>query len=244
MENGGKAFISSANPKTRLRSLQRKHTQHSYVLLKKKLLSLVRPIPGTALQAESLEAFRAHLYIAVRAEPELPQPKDNTESILSNVCCNWCGTWMPIPRQNIIAIKDNHPDTDALEATAADELEVTIDADAITSAEIIDTGKEEDSENLGFNNNIGADPPELAHNQLDIFEYLTGRPMLCEVVCNVGGDRAEQDMIRNLRAQRVAALRARWVGRHFNGPPWLSSPHVSTMGQYSTDPNTGECKTQ
>ena len=142
---------------------------------------------------------------------------------------------------NIIAINNSHTDTDATEATVAEELDGTIDADTVTSAEIA-TGKEDDSETLGSNNiSIGAQTPELP-NLLDFFEYLTGTPMLCEVVCSMWGGDKGQD--RDLRAQRVAALRARWIGRLFPGPLWLSSPHVSTMDQYSTDPHTGECKTQ
>ena len=85
MEDGGKASISSANPKTRLRSLQRKHSQHSYMLMKVKLLNLVRPIPETALQVERLESFREHLYITVTTEPEPLPLKDDTDSLPSNI---------------------------------------------------------------------------------------------------------------------------------------------------------------
>ena len=248
--------------------------------MKVKLLNLVRPIPETALQVERLESFREYLYTKDTAEPEPLRPTDDTESILSNICCNWCGTWMPIPQQTIIAINRSHSNTEATEATVAEELEVTIDADAAASADTIitievkeaftaeedpatckleeidkaedpttiittvvkETGKGEDSEDLGANNIIiEANTPELS-NQLDFFEYLTGTPMLCEVVCSIWGGQKGQEI--DLRAQRVAALRARWVGRSCYPLPWLSSPHVSTRGQYSTDPNTGECKTQ
>ena len=244
--DGGKASISSANTKTQLRRLQRKHTQHSYMLMKIKLLNLVRPIPTTALQAEELETFRAHLYTAEKAPEILPLPPMDGSAVLSSVCCIWCGTWMPIPRQTVTAIINGPSNTAASEATAAEEdVEGTLDADArFASVEITATGSEEDSESIGFNNiNIGAIPQELSNNSFDFFENLTGSPMLCEVVCNVGGN-AAQGYIRHLRAQRVAALRARWVGRPFPGPLWLSSPPVSTMGPYSTDPHTGECKMQ
>ena len=222
------------------------------MLMKQKLISLVRPIPSTALQAENLESFRAHLYTAECPEFLPLQPTDDTVSILSGACCSWCGTWMPLPRQAIIAI-DSFPNTEASEATAAEEEEETLDAHdpttiittvvkEIISADIQRTGKD-DSEDLGFKIiDIGAIPPELSN--FDYFEYLAGSPMLCEVVCLMwgGGDKAQE---KYLRAQKVAALRARWVGRKDNEfLPWLSSPHVSASGQYATDPNTGECKTQ
>ena len=94
-------------------------------------------------------------------------------------------------------------------------------------------GTEDCSESHGGNYTIGAIPPELSNNQLDFFDNLTGGPMLCEVVRKCS------------RAERVAALRARGVGQYYSALHWLfSPPRVSTTGQYATDPNTGECKTQ
>ena len=107
--------------------------------MKVKLLNLVRPIPETALQVERLESFREYLYTTVPAEPEPLRPTDDTESILSSICCNWCGTWMPITQQTIIAINRSHSNTEATEATVAKKLEVTIDADAEVSADTIIT---------------------------------------------------------------------------------------------------------
>ena len=120
------------------------------MLMKQKLLNRVRPIPQTALQAERLSSFREHPY-TVQAEPALLPPTDDTESILSlsSACCNWCGTWMPMPRQIIIAMNNSHTDTDAAVATVAKQLDGTIVADTKTSAEIA-TGKEDDSETLGL----------------------------------------------------------------------------------------------
>ena len=101
-------------------------------------------------------------------------------------------------------------------------------------------GTDENSDPLGLSKNIGAEPPQVSYNT-DMFEHLMGTPMLCEVVCLMSGDIAQD---KDLRAQRAAALRARWVGQCYNSLPWLFSPHVSNADQYTTDPNTGECKTQ
>ena len=127
----------------------------------------------------------------------------------------------------------------SFEATAAESLEEAIEAGYIYSAETILTGMEDCSESLRVNNNnIGAIPLELSNNQLDFFDNLKGGPMLCEVVSTMWGDTAQE---KHLRAERSAALRARWVGRNDNPVPWLPSPHVSTVGQYTTDPKIGEC---
>ena len=158
---------------------------------------------------------------------------------------------MPIPRQTISAIYEKHSDTEATVATAAEKIEVTVDADAAVSAEIT-TGKDDDSEDLGANNiDIKAFTPELSYP--DFFEYLTGTPMLCEVVCSMW----EVALERDLRAQRVAALRgmnkycfkrtraraedSEAVPNSVGAIPSLSpAPHHI----YTTDESTGECHAQ
>ena len=96
---------------------------------------------------------------------------------------------MPIPKQTLIAIKTNHLDTEALEtATAAGELEVTGDADAEVSAEIV-AGKDDYSEDLGANNINTEAIIRMVSYIPDMFEYLTGTPMLCEVVSLMRGGR-------------------------------------------------------
>ena len=101
-------------------------------------------------------------------------------------------------------------------------------------------GTDENSDPLGLNDNIGAVPPQVSYNT-DMFEYLMGTPSLCEVMCVMSGDIAQD---KDLSAQRAAALRARQAGQCVNSFPWLDSPAVSNPGQYTTDPDTGECKTQ
>ena len=97
------AVAKPANPgqaknltRTQLRRQQRKHTQQSYMLMKSKLISLVRPLPPTALIAEQLEAFRATLYIFASEEKAMQDTLEDTA--LVPITCNWCGTWMPMPR--------------------------------------------------------------------------------------------------------------------------------------------------
>ena len=119
------------------------------------------------------------------------------------------------------------------------------------SAEIT-TGKDEYSDDLGANNlHIEAYTPKLYNP--DLFEYLTRTPMFCEVVCSM----QEVALERDLRAQRVAALkgmnkhcfkrtRARAevpeaVPNSVGAIPSLSPapPHI-----YTTDESTGECHAQ
>ena len=57
--------------RTQMRRSQRKHSQLSYRLLKDRLVSLVRPIPSTAIQASIVEEFRANLYAASTEQPVL-----------------------------------------------------------------------------------------------------------------------------------------------------------------------------
>ena len=83
--------------------------------------------------------------------------------------------------------------------------------------------------------------PEVSYI-LDMFEYLTGGPMLCEVVSLMRGGNIGQKYDQCLRSQRAAALRANSVGR-CDSLSWLAGSQV-TSSQYSTDPSTGECKTQ
>ena len=191
---------------------------------------MVKPLPPTALHADRLEAFRAILYTEV-SEENLPRmPKDVTEPVLH--ACNWCGTWMPLPRQATIAIsRDNC--NEALEATTAEVL--------LPIQPVLEKAGEEhrDSDDFGLNN-IGI-LPETSNNLSEVEGLIMDAPMVCEVVSLMWGDPAQE---KRLRAQRVAALRARWVGKCYTALPWLYSPQVSTKGQYTTDPYTGECKTQ
>ena len=204
------------NSRTLLRRLQRKHSQQCYVQMRNKLISLVKPIPPTALHASNLEAFRAKLYTN-DCEGILPQlPKDDvTEQVLQ--ACNWCGTWMPLPRQATIAISKGNC-TEASEDTAAERQEPELEETGEDYSECVDLGI----------NNIGIQP-EISNRLLEIQGLLDkDAPLVCEAVSLLWGDKARE---KPTRAQS------------FNALPWLPSLHVS-KGQYSTDPNTGECKTQ
>ena len=230
---------SSANNRTLLRRLQRKHSQHSYYLLKHKLLTLVRPMPETAIAVADLESFRATLFSSDRRENLTPStPVDDSPAALSSLCCNWCGTWIPLPMSASIAIK-SHPEASTLEDPDAEDLDVDVEGD-IKIPEL--DGAEDSTETIGSNNdNIGAIIHKVSYMP-DMFEYLTGTPMLCEVVSLMRGGDIGQKYDQCLRSQRAAALRARSVGR-CDSLSWLAGSQV-TSSQYSTDPSTGECKTQ
>ena len=209
---------SGPNSRTLLRRLQRKHSQECYVQMRNKLITLVKPIPPSALHASNLEAFRANLYTNV-GDDILPQlPKDDvTEPVLQ--ACNWCGTWMPLPRQAIIAISKGN---------CTEASEVATNAVVRQVPELEETGEDySECVDLGINN-IGIQP-EISNRLFEIQGLLDkDAPMVCEAVSLIWGDQARDKPIR---------------AHSSNALPWLPSQHVA-KGQYSTDPNTGECKTQ
>ena len=107
--DGGIESPSSANNKTLLRRLQRKHSEKSYKRMKDKLLSILKPMP-LAVHAANLEDFRQSLYterddvkplrtesavggIALSSFPEHIVP---TQAPDCNRC-SWCGIWIPLP---------------------------------------------------------------------------------------------------------------------------------------------------
>ena len=120
------SFLPAVGPqqrgtnKTKLRRLQRKHTQHCYILLTNKLISLVRPIPETVVVVEDLEHFRAILYsdnrmasrtssfqgdtlyvhktktqdFSEQPESQSIETKEQTRGepqTVTSVTCSWCG---------------------------------------------------------------------------------------------------------------------------------------------------------
>ena len=183
-------------------------------------ISLVKPIPPTALHASNLEAFRAKLY--TDCEGILPQlPKDDvTEQVLQ--ACNWCGTRMPLPRQATIAISKGNC-TKASEDTAAERQEPELEETGEDYSECVDLGI----------NNIGIQP-KISNRLFEIQGLLDkDAPMVCEAVSLMWGDKARDKMLRATNGRMICS----------NALAWLPSQHVS-KGQYSTDPNTGECKTQ
>ena len=74
--------------RTQLRRAQRKHTQHSYLVLKAKLQAVVTPLPR-AIPATDLETFRAELYDHAFTQMGDDQPVQSTT-------CISCGLWSPL----------------------------------------------------------------------------------------------------------------------------------------------------
>ena len=131
-----------------------------------------------------------------------------------------------MPRQATIAILQDNTITEAPKATAAERPD-TLDEAVTVQTAIEEAGKDSnrDSDECGStDNDIQL---EILNIQLD-FQGLMDAPLLCEVVSLMWADEAQE---KYLRAQRVAALRARWLGRSYNTLPWLPRPHVSTAGQ-------------
>ena len=87
--------------------------------MKAKLLSLIRPLPSSAILAADLETFRESIYtIRAAAEPEpfLPSPSNNK--------CSWCGIWQPLPSPYTVSTGElgNQP-TVATNVAVATELD-------------------------------------------------------------------------------------------------------------------------
>ena len=108
--DGGMVSPSSANNKTRLRRLQRKHSEKSYKRMKDKLLSILKPMP-LAVHAANLEDFRQSLY-TVKSDDVKPLRVESAvggialSSIPEHIVptqapdcnrCSWCGIWIPLP---------------------------------------------------------------------------------------------------------------------------------------------------
>ena len=258
------AVAGTANLKTRIRRLQRKHTEASYRHMKEKLLQIVQPLPK-AVYAADLEEFRHTLYC--KEEPVLTNP---LEPCINR--CMWCGIWTPLPTQPIIATT-RQPLLQQLEAvdTSVDalleeclcqapfELETLEETTAPIPKELQLDNQEQTifwtnepcmyrtDSNSVKNNEIHLPSlllppvtPEVSYI-LDMFEYLTGGPMLCEVVSLMRGRDISLD--KDLRGQRAAALQARSV-EQCQSLTWLSSQPEPTPDQHGTDPNTGECSQQ
>ena len=242
------AVAGTANLKTRIRRLQRKHTEASFRHMKEKLLQIVQPLPKAAYAAD-LEEFRHTLYC--KEEPVLTNP---SEPCIKR--CMWCGIWTPLPTQPIIATT-RQPLLQQLEAvdTSVDalleeclcqapcELETLEETTAPTLAELQLENQEQNILNSEIHLPSLLLPPvtpEVSYIP-DMFEYLTGGPTMCEVVSLMRVRDISQD--KDLRGQRAAALQARSV-EQCQSLTWLSSQPVPIPDQHGTDPNTGECTQQ
>ena len=95
-------ITSKRSPMTRtqLRRAQRSHSKICYNEAKQKLISLLVPIPESAIDALDLERFRMKLYTPADdtyklkiSFPEQPEGDCGTHGVM----CNWCGIWVPLP---------------------------------------------------------------------------------------------------------------------------------------------------
>jgi len=215
----------------------------------------VRPLPPTALIAEQLEAFRATLYIVAEEETMQDTAED---SALVPITCNWCGTWMPMPRQANIAIIDTHEAATAaetLEKPSADKGLIMqypefVPAPQLHHIELVDICEQGACARVPASSqphiararhhfcptfNIQY-PEHVPAAKVHTFEIVPAfideavyrptiddflQPSLCSLVCEIRYGRRDLPLERQLRKQRVAALRARWVDRPFTGLAWL-----------------------
>ena len=107
---------SAALTRTQLRRRQRTHAMQSYKLAKDHLSAMVRPVPSRAVHAAELESFRQELYGSlwqllpsstspILTLPAAPQPLHIGSQ---GCCCTWCGTWAPIPVQDVCGHTVSH----------------------------------------------------------------------------------------------------------------------------------------
>ena len=213
------------NAKTLLRRAQRKHSQQSYLAMKNKLLSLVRPLPK-AIYVSDLELFRADLFTKAQDFPEQPEEKpiealDQTpmkdRCISDSVTCGWCGTWVPLPTflaTPSVPVSNDMPNHKVLEKDAIIEADGVVflghpGAGDDCSDPVVERGEGESNTfscQLGFADGLGANNiyieaiiPKVSYIP-DMFEYLTGAPMLCEVVSLMRGERLAKNMTNVLGA--------------------------------------------
>ena len=100
--NPGHAKDKSIPSRTELRRKHRKHTQECYRLMKAKLLSLVCPLPASAILAADFEVFRESIY-TVRAEEAGAEPEPYVSPSLhtGKNMCSWCAIWQPLPSPHV-----------------------------------------------------------------------------------------------------------------------------------------------
>jgi hypothetical protein len=90
MPDRSNIFIHPANvvlSRTQIRRLQRRHSQTCYRLLQQKLVSVLRPLPQSAIACSELEEFRKKLYSGMGA---------SGATSIGGRKCTWCGIWEPI----------------------------------------------------------------------------------------------------------------------------------------------------
>jgi len=225
--------------------------------MKNRLLSIVKPIPSTALHADRLETFRANLY---SASDETRLPLDEITSPPTLHACNWCGTWMPIPMQANIAIIDTMAATAAetLENTCADKGPIMLYPEFVPAPQLFHIELVDVHEHGTVEKGPAFTQPHMAKARhyfcptlciqypehvpaakLHTFEIFPAiideaiyrptlddflqllQPTLCSQVSRLRYSQQDLPLERQLRMQRVAALRARWANRSFTGLGWI-----------------------
>ena len=181
---------------TALRRMQHKHSQRCYQQMKEKLLSLLLPLPKDAIHAVDVEQFRETLYY--------PIDDNNT--------CLWCGSWHPLPRNHYVTLPLTEPASSRPHISRARH--IFLPTLSMQYPENVPAAKL-------YTIEIVPAPADKASCTLDLAIEDFLQPSLCNAVCAIGFGEGEQALHRQLRKQRAAALKARWVGRQFTGLSWL-----------------------
>ena len=108
--------------RTQLRRAQRMHSKICYIEAKQKLISMLVPIPDSAIDALDLECFRRKLYTPADDTHKLQigipskiEPEGDCGT--HGVQCSWCGIWVPLPgatvqpAQDVTHAMESDPDT-------------------------------------------------------------------------------------------------------------------------------------
>ena len=168
------------------------------------------------MQMTDLEDFRATLFASAGKQPHdaeedmvsLRAALQPTEAQLVPInaldahVCNWCGTWMPIPKHTVMYSPEATPNTEAMEITTAEILEPEpFHAVAVTTADITEQLSEAERGDASGNNEnkfMGDTLPIKSNKQWD-FDGLIEVPMLCEVVSKIRD--SEKARERKLRSE-------------------------------------------
>ena len=206
---------------------------------------MLRPTPASAIKVEALETFRADLF----AEKEItPQCEEITEPVHVHAnICNWCGTWMPLPKPVQTIVSSNTAGTrSADESTTLEAGSPDVPDEVADSTEPIKTN--ELSEPSSLNNSLTIESErDKPNNQLD-WAGLLFAPMLSEVVshirCRKGKVNVDVAEPCINRLKKYSFKRTRICEVPETQPIRSVLPSLPATPQYYTEESSGECKTQ
>ena len=180
--------------------------------MKARLLSLACPLPASAILAADFEVFRESVY-TVRAVEDVAEPEPFLPAPAGNNMCSWCGIWQSLPSPRSTGELSIQPTVATNVAVAAES-----DPGELPQPSRLKRYSFKRTRICEVPSNVFSESYE-AENRPTIEDLL--QSTLCNAVSEIRYSRRELPVDRQLRKQRAAALRARWVGRALTGLAWL-----------------------